>query len=89
LTRSLVIIKKEIEALQKKIGEAGTNPATGVTPSQNQENLGVNEPEAQLPERDPREQIQGPPAVSLTPTPAKAKTTPTPSENPNTNAPGQ
>ena len=70
---NLDVINKEITALQAKIGEA-TKAAGNIQPSANQENLGVNEPEAQLPERDPREEIQGPPPV--TPTPAKTTTTP-------------
>lgn len=77
---NLDVINKEIAAIQTKIGEA-TKAAGNVQPSANQENLGVNEPAAQLPERDPREEIQGPPPV--TPTPAKA--TPTPNAD---NAPG-
>ena len=48
---NLDVINKEITALQAKIGEA-TKAAGNIQPSANQENLGVNEPEAQLPERE-------------------------------------
>lgn len=76
-------INKEIAAIQEKIGKDTAQSDTDVQPTENQEDLGVNTPDAQLPERDPREEIQGPPPV--TPTPAK-RTTPTP--EPDNNAPG-
>jgi hypothetical protein len=68
-------INKEIAALQTKIGQGTQQTNNNVQPSPNQEDLGVNTPDAQLPERDPREEIQGPPPV--TPTPSRT-TSPTP-----------
>lgn len=71
---SLTQINKEIEAMQARVGQAAnTDAAEGVEPSGNQDPLGVNEPENQLPERDPQVEIPGPsprPSGTVTPSPA-------------------
>jgi tetratricopeptide (TPR) repeat protein len=80
-------INKEIAALEKKIGGQSSNTQPDVTgTAENQPGLDVEDtPEAQLPERDPRAEIQGPPSGRVTPSPTQAdededaKTTITPS----------
>ncbi len=70
---SLDIINKEIEALQKKIGS--TPVAQG-----SDANLGISQPQAQLPEQNPPLEIPAPkPTASPTPSP---KTSPAPSTSP-------
>lgn len=85
---SLKAINEEIAALEKKIGEQAKNGgqnAPEANPETEQPPLGVNQPETQLPERNPRVEIPG---VTVTPTP-KASPTPaagddtTPSPTPN------
>lgn len=78
---SLNTINAEIAALQKKIGEQGKNTNAQNTPTPNaadqQPPLGVNQPNQQLPERNPKVQIPG---VTVTPLPSpKTSITPTPS----------
>lgn len=76
-------VNEEISALEKKIGSAAKTNADVSGTAENQPGLDVeDEPEAKLPERDPRAEIQGPPAGKVTPSPtpkAGAKTSPTPS----------
>jgi tetratricopeptide (TPR) repeat protein len=71
-------IDEEIKALQARIGQqANQSQNQNVQANtQDQTPLNVNTPPAQLPERDPREQIPGPPTVS--PTPAGASPTQAP-----------
>lgn len=75
---SLAQINSEIEALQARIGETPSgDQAAGVNPSGNQEPLGVNTPETQLPGQDPQVEIPGP---SASPTPSGSTPTPSPEE---------
>lgn len=70
---SLDVINKEIEALQQKI--SSTPVAQGADA-----NLGISQPQAQLPEQNPPLEIPAPkPSSSPTPSP---KTSPSPSETP-------
>lgn len=74
-------IKAEIDALQKKIASGQTNQqANNQTGDQNaQDNLSVDQPNAQLPERDDKVEVPPPPATNVTPTPTRGTTgTPTP-----------
>jgi len=72
---SLSQINAEIEALQARAQTAPSDEqAEGVTPSDNQEPLNVNEPETQLPEQNPQVEIPGPspsPTSGATPTPTE------------------
>lgn len=79
---SVETVKKEIEALQKKIaGGAGQQQAN--TQDQANDALNVNQPETQLPEQKNKAEIPAPPTSIITPTPTKAAgTTPTPALNP-------
>lgn len=70
-------IKSEITAVQQKI--AGGQGQAQTTPEQAASNLNVNQPAAQLPEREPKAEIPAPPKGKTTPTPTPTKEpTPTP-----------
>lgn len=63
-------IKKDIEALQKKI--AGQNSQQEENQDrQKQSNLNINQPETKLPERNPKVEVPAPPKTNLTPTPTQ------------------
>ncbi len=59
---SVKLINEEINALQARIGEEGSQvtPDTEVAPTEDTE-LKLQKPQTQFPERDPREQIPAPP----------------------------
>ena len=73
---NLQLINNEIQALQEKIGDQANNteaPDVDGT-AENQPGLEVeDEPATQLPERDPRAEIEGPPANRISPTPTPAE----------------
>lgn len=77
-------IKTEIQSLQQKIsGQAQANQQQQQAQAQQGSNLNVNEPAAQLPERNPKTELPAPPTnkISPTPTPAKSPTgTPEPTK---------
>jgi len=79
-------VKAEIEALQKKINGQAAGQQAQAEQQQAASDLTVNQPGAQLPDRDPKAQIEAPPTstrgepkTSLTTTPTK-EPTPTPSQ---------
>lgn len=84
-------IDEEIKAVQAKIAAGGTQgqeQGNGQPTAQDDDELDVTTPPAQLPARNPRETIQGPPTnrISPTPTPSeeendKQSVTPSPRSN--------
>jgi tetratricopeptide (TPR) repeat protein len=68
-------IEEEITALQEKIGSQPVTqqPLEGEQPAEGQGPIEVNQPEAQLPERNPRVEIPGP-GASISPTPTSSVT---------------
>ncbi len=78
-------IKSEIEALQKKIatGQTGQQANAQNQDQADQDNLDVNQPANQLPERDEKVEVPAPPTTRITPTPTSEATgtpPPTPAE---------
>lgn len=60
-------VEAEIAALETKIGQAQT-PDPNLPPTEDQTPLGVNQPQTDFPDRDPREEIPAPPEGLPTPT---------------------
>lgn len=77
-------IDTEIKAIQEKIGSQQQQAGDNISPSEDTTPLNVNLPQAEFPERDPREKIPSPPQGVVTPTEAptpsgsQAQPTPTP-----------
>jgi tetratricopeptide (TPR) repeat protein len=76
-------VKAEIDALQKKIGGQTVQQAQSAGQQAEESSLNVDQPSTQLPDRDPKAQIQAPPKGVVTPTPTTSpSTTPVPTLNP-------
>jgi len=76
-------VKAEIDALQKKIAGQTGQQAQSAGQQAEGSSLNVDQPSTQLPDRDPKAQIQAPPKGVVTPTPTTSpSTTPVPTLNP-------
>lgn len=80
-TANTTLINQEIKALEDKIGQQAKG-GENVTPTEDNTPLGVNQPAADFPDRDPKEEIQAPPKGPdvATPTPSQQNSSPTPAE---------
>ena len=80
-------ISEEIAAVEAKIGsQANAQQSSQPATDAEQQELDLNRPSAQLPERDPQVKIPGPtvsPAPSTSPSPSPRATTPSPSPEEN------
>lgn len=76
-------VKSEIDAVQKKLSGQGAQQTQAANQQGDQSSLTVDQPAAQLPDRDPKAQIQAPPKGIVTPTPTTSPSiTPVPTLNP-------
>lgn len=81
-TANTNLINQEIKAVEDKIGQQQANADQGVQPTEDKTPLGVNQPAADFPDRDPREKIAPPPATPAVATPTPAKVIPTTKPSP-------